>query len=486
VLFTEPTFLFLFLPILLGLYFIRGSREHRAYGNWLLLAASVIFYAKGGGAFTWLMLGSIAFNYWMAIAVDTVHGTPAASRRLAVAVTVNLVVLGIFKYANFVADNLNALLQAGGVQPIAMPHVLLPIGISFFTFHAISYVIDVARRDATAQKSPVNAALYLLLFPQLIAGPIIRYRDLADQLARRVVSIDDFAYGVRRFVIGLAKKVLIANVVAGPADTIFALPAAELSTGHAWLGIVCYTLQIYFDFSGYSDMAIGLGRMFGFRFPENFRWPYVASSVTAFWRRWHISLSTWFRDYLYIPLGGNRVSPARRYVNLVTVFFLCGLWHGASWNFVIWGLWHGTFLVIERVTAKSPTHQPANSPTSGVLAWPIWPHVYTLAVVMIGWVFFRAETLTGAVAFLKALAGLTAAAPTPYTVGWYLTPELWLALVAGAIGSAPWVPALAARIDDRGGWGVPLVNTAALMALLVLSIMSVAARTYNPFIYFRF
>jgi alginate O-acetyltransferase complex protein AlgI len=477
VLFTEPTFLFLFLPILLGLYFIAGSREHAAYGNWLLLGASVIFYAKGGGAFTWLMLGSIAFNYWMAISVDRARGTPAASRRLAYAVTVNLVVLGVFKYANFLADNVNALLRVADVQPIAVPHVLLPIGISFFTFHAISYVIDVSRRDADAQKSPVHAALYLLLFPQLIAGPIIRYRDIAGQLARRVVSMDDFA-----------------NVVAGPADKIFAMPAAELSAAHAWLGIVCYTLQIYFDFSGYSDMAIGLGRMFGFRFPENFRWPYVADSVTAFWRRWHISLSTWFRDYLYIPLGGNRVSAARRYRNLVIVFFLCGLWHGASWNFVIWGLWHGSFLVIERVRAQSRHHSPGQSPDypmtrspdSGLLAWPIWPHVYTLLVVMIGWVFFRAETLPGALAFLRAMAGMTIAAPTPYTVAWYLTPELWLALAAGTIGSAPWVPALAARIDDGRGSIVPLLNTAALMALLVLSIMSMAARTYNPFIYFRF
>jgi alginate O-acetyltransferase complex protein AlgI len=501
VLFTEPTFLFLFLPLLLGLYFIRGSREHAAYGNWLLLAASVIFYAKGGGAFTWLMLGSIAFNYWMAIAVDRAQRSPgspqadgAARWRLAFAITVNLVVLGIFKYANFFADNINALLGAAHVQPIAIPRVLLPIGISFFTFHAISYVIDVSRRDATAQKSPVHAALYLLLFPQLIAGPIIRYRDIADQLACRVVSIDDFAYGVRRFVIGLAKKVLVANVVAGPADRIFAMPPAELSTAHAWLGIVCYTLQIYFDFSGYSDMAIGLGRMFGFRFPENFRWPYVATSVTAFWRRWHISLSTWFRDYLYIPLGGNRVSPARRYRNLVTVFFLCGLWHGASWNFVIWGLWHGSFLVIERVLHGDrkgrEQHASANTaiaaPATGIAAWPIWPHVYTLAVVTIGWVFFRAETLTGAIAYLRSLAGLTAAAPTPYTVGWYLTPELMLALVAGAIGSAPWVPALAAAIDDGRSWTLALVNNAVMMALLVLSIMSMAARTYNPFIYFRF
>jgi alginate O-acetyltransferase complex protein AlgI len=251
VLFTEPTFVFLFLPILLALYFATFSREHSSYGNWLLLVASVIFYAKGGGAFTWLMLGSIAFNYWMAIAVDRAHGTPAARRRLAFAVTVNLVVLGVFKYANFFADNINALLRAVNVTPVAVPRVLLPIGISFFTFHAISYVVDVYRRDATAQKSPVHAALYLLLFPQLIAGPIIRYRDIADQLARRIVTLDDLAYGVRRFVIGLAKKVLIANVVAGPADTIFAMPFGELSAAHAWLGVTCYTLQIYFDFSGY-------------------------------------------------------------------------------------------------------------------------------------------------------------------------------------------------------------------------------------------
>jgi alginate O-acetyltransferase complex protein AlgI len=504
VLFTEPTFLFLFLPLLLGLYFLRGSREHAAYGNWLLLIASVIFYAKGGGTFTWLMLGSIAFNYWIAISVDRARGSTGspqaareAKRRLALAVTVNLVVLGIFKYANFFADNVNGLLQIARVQPIAVPRVLLPIGISFFTFHAISYVIDVSRRDADAQKSPVHAALYLLLFPQLIAGPIIRYRDIADQLARRAVSMDDFAYGIRRFVIGLAKKVLIANVVAVPADKIFGMPPAELSTAHAWLGLVCYTLQIYFDFSGYSDMAIGLGRMFGFRFPENFRWPYVASSVTAFWRRWHISLSTWFRDYLYIPLGGNRVSPARRYGNLVVVFFLCGLWHGASWHFVIWGLWHGSFLVIERIAsnrgdrgARRARRGSAISATSavksGVFAWPIWPHVYTLLVVMIGWVFFRADTLPGAIAFLNALAGLATAAPTLYTVAWYLTPELWLALAAGALGSAPWVPALAARLEHANTWSVPLLNTAALMALLVLSIMSMAARTYNPFIYFRF
>jgi len=495
-LFTEPTFLFLFLPVLLALYFATFKREHGSYGNSLLLIASVIFYAKGGGPFTWLMLGSIAFNYWMGIAV---HHASRPKRVLAFAVTVNLVVLGLFKYANFFADNVNTLFLALGVSPLVVPRVLLPIGISFYTFHAISYVVDVYRRDAVAQKSPVHAALYLLLFPQLIAGPIIRYRDLADQLAKRVVTVDDFAYGVRRFVIGLGKKVLVANVVAGPADKIFAMPFAQLSAGHAWLGVVCYTLQIYFDFSGYSDMAIGLGRMFGFRFPENFRWPYIARSVQDFWRRWHISLSTWFRDYLYVPLGGNRVPPARMYTNLVTVFFLCGLWHGASWNFVIWGLWHGTFLVLERVTsnrgARSERGQSFFSASSARSAVAL-RHVYTLTVVIIGWVFFRAETLPGAIAFLKAMVGLSPALPAPLTVRWFLTTDVLLALAAGAIGSTPWLPALAARLerrhrDDRResvalAWPMSLAGTVALTAVLVLSIMHVAARTYNPFIYFRF
>jgi alginate O-acetyltransferase complex protein AlgI len=495
-LFTEPTFLFLFLPVLLALYFATLSREHREYGNVLLLVASVIFYVKGGGSFTWLMLASISFNYLMGIAVDRARASGRAKPVLFFAVTVNLVVLGIFKYANFFADNVNTLFLALGINPVVVPRVLLPIGISFYTFHAISYVVDVYRRDAIAQKSPVHAALYLLLFPQLIAGPIIRYRDLADQLARRIVTVDDFAYGVRRFIIGLGKKVLIANVVAGPADAIFAMPVAQLSAGHAWLALVCYTLQIYFDFSGYSDMAIGLGRIFGFRFPENFRWPYIARSVQEFWRRWHISLSTWFRDYLYKPLGGNRVSPARMYVNLVTVFFLCGLWHGASWNFVIWGLWHGSFLVLERLrhheaTKTETTNNTLSLSTKSRQSFS-WFRVscfraYTLAVVMIGWVFFRAETLPGALAFLKAMAGLKPAAPAPFTVQWFLSNDVMIAIAAGVIGSTPWLPWLASRSEpDRTESPLTLAGALALTAVFLLSIMHVAARSYNPFIYFRF
>jgi alginate O-acetyltransferase complex protein AlgI len=484
VLFTEPAFLFLFLPLLLALYFLPRGAVHAVYANWLLLLASVLFYARGGGSFTLLMLGSIAFNYVIAIAIDRSRETPAARRLLALAVAVNLAVLGVFKYANFFVDNTNALLGMLRASPISVPRVLLPIGISFFTFHALSYVIDVYRRDAVAQKSPVHAALYLLLFPQLIAGPIIRYRDIADQLASRVVGLEDFAAGVRRFVIGLAKKLLVANIVAVPADKIFAMPAAELSAAHAWLGVACYTLQIYFDFSGYSDMAIGLGRMFGFRFPENFRYPYVSETVQEFWRRWHISLSTWFRDYLYVPLGGNRVPPARVYGNLVIVFFLCGLWHGASWSFVVWGLFHGTFLVLERLGLAGRVSR----------AWKPLRHLYLLAVVMVGWVFFRADTLSGAFAFLEAMVGFGAAAPTPFAVTWYLTPELCLALAAGVIGAMPLAPMLA-RWRDRTleatmapafALGVAAGNTAILALLLAASMMQVAARTYNPFIYFRF
>jgi alginate O-acetyltransferase complex protein AlgI len=486
VLFTEPTFLFLFLPILLALYFLppalrlpRAKRLRPAsMRNWILLVASVIFYAKGGGSFTWLMLGSIAFNYWIAIAID--RRREAAKGLLLFAVAVNLAVLGVFKYANFFADNVNALFLILRLDPVAVPRVLLPIGISFFTFHAISYVVDVYRGDAIAQKSPVHAALYLLLFPQLIAGPIIRYRDIAHQLAHRVIGLDDFAYGVRRFVIGLAKKVLVANIVAGPADRIFGTPPDQLTAALAWLGVVCYTLQIYFDFSGYSDMAIGLGRMFGFRFPENFRWPYIAQTVQEFWRRWHISLSTWFRDYLYVPLGGSRVTPGRMYVNLVTVFFLCGLWHGAKWNFVVWGLFHGTFLVVERLGLADAI---------GRLSAPV-RHAYLLVIVMIGWVFFRADSLAGAIAFLKAMAGLGPVAPTPFTIRWYVTPDVAIALVAGTIGSLPIVPALARWVDEARqpglGRGFAAASTATLLVLLVASILHVAARAYNPFIYFRF
>jgi alginate O-acetyltransferase complex protein AlgI len=480
VLFTEPTFLFGFLPVLLAIYYAAPARAR----NLLLVVASVVFYARDGGAFTWVILVSILVNTTAAIWVERLRGTPAATWLLRASVGLNLLSLVAFKYAGFLVENLNVALAAVGAPAMAAPSLLLPIGISFFTFHSISYIVDVHRRQAIAQKGPVGAALYLLFFPQLIAGPIIRYHDIAAQIAARVHTTAQFALGVRRFTIGLAKKLLIAGIVARPVDAIFAMPGSELTTGHAWLAVVGYTLQIYFDFSGYSDMAIGLGHMFGFTFPENFRYPYVATSVQDFWKRWHISLSTWFRDYLYIPLGGNRRAPARVYVNLATVFFLCGLWHGAAWTFVIWGLLHGLLLVGERLgLARALARLPRP------VGWG-----YTLLMVMIGWVFFRADTVSGAWAMLQAMAGMATAAPTPFAVSWYLTPELLLALAAGCIGSVPIVPELS-RLATRadGGANAPAVPAlwaagvlVAVAVLLAASVTQVALGAFTPFIYFRF
>ena len=479
-LFTEPAFLFGFLPLVLALYYATPARGR----NLLLVVASVAFYVRDGGAFTWVILGSIAVNTTAALWVERWRGTDAGRWLLRGVIALNLLSLVVFKYSGFLVENANVLLTRVGVAPLSPPGLLLPIGISFFTFHSISYIVDVHRRHAVAQKGPVGATLYLLFFPQLIAGPIIRYHDIAAQIAARTHTSTQFALGVRRFVIGLAKKLLIAGIVAGPADAIFAMPAAEMTAAHAWLAVACYTLQIYFDFSGYSDMAIGLGHMFGFSFPENFRYPYVATSVQDFWKRWHISLSTWFRDYLYIPLGGSRRRPARVYVNLVTVFFLCGLWHGASWTFVVWGLLHGAFLVVERL---------------GFGAWlaarpAAVGRAYTLAVVMLAWVFFRADSMAQAGHVLAAMAGFGGSVATPLPASWFVTTELWLALGAGVVGSTPLMARLSRRLAERvaaddpgvlpGPWAMVTVGLVALA--LGAALTQVALGAFTPFIYFRF
>ncbi len=380
--FSSPIFLFLFLPITLGVYFVLPKRARNIW----LLAASLVFYGWGEPKFLAVMLASIVCNFLLALWIARLADRRHARLVLALAVTVNIGLLVAFKYTDFIVQSLNAGLGALAVPPLTVPAIALPIGISFFTFHALSYVIDVYRGDARALRNPFDMGLYISLFSQLIAGPIIRYHDIAAQLQERSVTRSLFARGVRRFIVGLGKKVLIANTLAVSADLIFTIPGDQLTMGLAWLGVLCYALQIYFDFSGYSDMAIGLGLMFGFRFLENFNYPYISQSLTEFWRRWHISLSNWFRDYLYIPLGGNRVAPWRVYLNLVIVFFLCGLWHGASWNFVVWGLFHGTFLVIERMglaRRMAEWHQP-------------FRHVYAMLVVLVSWVFFRADSLPAA------------------------------------------------------------------------------------------
>ncbi len=473
--FSHPTFLFLFLPAVLALY----ALAPRALKNGWLLLASLVFYAFDRPEFALVMLGSIAINWGLGLWVE--RARERSRTIVAVALVLNLGLLGFFKYWNFLWDNLESL--GIGLERFPADPVVLPIGISFFTFQALSYVIDVSRGEGRAQRNPLDFGLYIALFPQLIAGPIVRYRDVAEQIGGRTHSLELFARGVRRFVLGLGKKMLIANVLAEASDSIFALDTRALDASTAWLGALCYTGQIYFDFSGYSDMAIGLGLMFGFRFLENFDYPYIARSVTEFWRRWHISLSSWFRDYLYIPLGGNREGAGRTYFNLLTVFFLCGLWHGAAWNFVVWGLYHGLFLVLERVVRRE---------RRGESSWLGLPYAFLVAVV--GWVFFNAPSLGHALEFLRAMAGGGQGDGRAVHAALYLDNATKLALAAAVLGSTPWLRALgqwrerrrAERGSDALELGLEWGSVAGVLAVLVLSAMALSAGTYNPFIYFRF
>lgn len=468
--FSDPLFLFLFLPVLLAIYLAAPRRARNA----ILLIASLGFYAIGEHEYTLVMLGSITLNFLVARALESER---FGSRKLVLClgIALNLIALTFFKYANFLGGELSHLLVALGLAPLEFAPIHLPLGISFFVFQGMSYLIDVYRREIPAEKSLFRFALFKALFPQLIAGPIVRYPDVARQLELRIVTSENLTRGSERFVVGLGKKMLLANPTGAVADQIFTLPANELSTPLAWLGLICYGMQIYFDFSGYSDMAIGLGRVFGFEFRENFNYPYTADGITDFWRRWHLSLSTWFRDYLYIPLGGNRLGPRRTYLNLFIVFGLCGLWHGASWNFLIWGMWHGALLAAERAfLARWLAPLPA-----------LLRHVYTLAAVGIGWVFFRAETLTDSLAYLGAMLSPTAGSGQP--LGFYLSLELMVVLAAAFIGSSAWPKRL---VTERASKLTPrallLTQCAGIVLLLALSEAKIAAGAYSPFIYFRF
>ena len=478
--FSSTIFLFFFLPLTLLAYFVVGPRGRNA----ILLAASLLFYAWGETVYLLVMLFSIAANYLFGLLIDRARERGSrGGTAFALAVATNLGLLGFFKYANFFVDNLNQVLPVLGLAPMDIGRVHLPIGISFFTFQALSYIIDLYRNETTVQRSLLNFALYKALFPQLIAGPIVRYRDVAREIEQRTVSLDDFAGGVQRFIIGLGKKVLIANVMGRAADTIFATPAETLPATLAWTGAIAFMLQIYFDFSGYSDMAIGLGRMFGFHFLENFNYPYIARSIREFWRRWHISLSTWFRDYLYIPLGGNRHGAARTGANLLLVFLLCGLWHGASWTFLIWGVYHGIFLVLERVPAVRRLLDRLPAPLQ---------HAYVLLVVLVGWVFFRADTFAHALAYLQAMVDFSREPLFNSQLFLALNNEFSLTMAAAVIGSAPvfmllqrWragrpiVPAPAMR------WLAATAQVGSLGFVLVYSIAAVLGGAHNPFLYFR-
>ncbi len=470
--FSSVTFLFFFLPICLAGYYLVGKRLRNA---WLLLS-SLVFYTWGGGALVSLLIISTVVDYAMGWVVSS--GVSTGSRRLihlgvAGSVLVNLGLLGYFKYANFLVEQLNSL----GLGEIAWTSVVLPIGISFFTFQSMSYTIDVARGRVEHLRNPLDFGLYVTLFPQLVAGPIVRFHEISDQLHNRVLSLERFALGATRFSHGLAKKVLIADSVAPIADAAFQTDASGLGLAGAWLGIAAYTIQIYFDFSGYSDMAIGLGNMLGFTFPENFRRPYSAVSITDFWRRWHITLSNWFRDYLYIPLGGSRGSNGRTLANLWIVFVLTGIWHGANWTFLLWGLYHGAWLVAERLTGQRPVGDGAS--------WAPLRRAITLLAVMVGWVLFRSPDAGSAVEYLGAMFSTGGVTPEIITDAMDTR-----ALIAMGLGIASvLIPGnIVGGLLVTGWQGArgAVVRVAEVAIALPYAMVIVASGSFSPFLYYQF
>lgn len=466
--FSSPIFLFGFFPLFLIAYALVGAGLRNA----LLLFASLVFYAWGEPVFVGLLIFSILWNYGFGQALRRQTGSNPI---FWTAIAVNLLALGVFKYGAFILLNVTPVLVAAGVSAQTLTDVIeqfpaLPIGISFYTFQAISYLTDVKRGQCPPQANVVDFGMYLAMFPQLIAGPIVRYTEVYPQLKQRPLDWIGLNEGVTRFVRGLARKVLIADPLAVAVDAIFAAPIEGLSTPLAWLAVAGYTLQIYHDFAGYSDMAIGIGRMLGFNFPENFDQPYRARSMREFWRRWHLTLSRWFRDYLYIPLGGNRATPARVTFNLILVFALCGLWHGASWNFVVWGLFHGAFLGAERLGFSRLLER---IPRLG-------QHTYVLLVVMFSWVIFRADSLTSAIAMMGRMLGASTPTAVPLNVimvcGWGTA----LAFVCGAL------VALVRPFRLRSGPTIRVGREVLTVLLLVTCLIAIASGAYSPFLYFRF
>ncbi|MBE6953901.1 MAG: MBOAT family protein [Ruminococcaceae bacterium] len=460
--FSGLLFLFLYLPITLAVYYV----VPRAWRNLVLFIVSLVFYGWGEPVYIALMLFSITLNYVAGFLVEKWRGDKKAKRAVSVSVILNLALLVFFKYYDFLAGSVNDL--TGLSLPIL--HLSLPIGISFYTFQAMSYPIDLYRRDAELQRSYVRFGAFVTLFPQLIAGPIIRYKDVADQLNFRIHSAERFSSGVIKFSVGLAKKVLLANNIGLLWDATIARPTASLSVMSAFLGVVAFTFQIYFDFSGYSDMAVGLGRMLGFEFLENFNYPYIARSITDFWRRWHISLSTWFRDYVYIPLGGNRVSTGKHYRNIFVVWMLTGFWHGASWNFLLWGVYFAVLLMVEKaVLLKWLKKIPA-----------VFSHIYTMVLVMLSWAIFAIEDFGTLGAYLGQLFGGGAFADAQFC---YDVRSFAVLLVILVLASTPLPAKLYGRLSEKTR--AVLAPVLVLLAL-VLSTAYLVDSTYNPFLYFRF
>lgn len=467
-LFSSIVFLFTFLPAVMILYYLLPVR----FRNVILLLASLVFYAWGEPVYLFLMLLSILFNYFSGLDIArNLQDKRAAKRSLVFNLIINLAVLGFFKYEGFVLDTLNGILPVH-ISYHALP---LPIGISFYTFQILSYIIDVYRGNVKVQTNLPNFALYVTMFPQLIAGPIVQYADVDEQLASREVSRTKFGEGSMYFIRGLAKKVLLANTSGMIFTEVSGLAKGNIAVMTAWLGAFAYMFQIYFDFSGYSDMAIGLGKMFGFEFNMNFNYPYVSKSITEFWRRWHISLSSWFRDYVYIPLGGNRVSKIKHIRNLLIVWFLTGLWHGAAWNFVAWGLYYGVILIIEKYLL---------SPVLDRLP-DVVRHIYSIVLVVIGWVLFFSSSFGQAADYIRVMFGAGAHGFADRESMYLLTSNLilWLILI---FGSTPLVHFRYEHMLRSKKWNTTIINSVVYAALFIGCIAYLVTETYNPFLYFRF
>lgn len=469
-LFSSSVFLLAFLPLLLIIYFAI-PQKFRTARNFVLVLFSLVFYGWGGAKYLVIMLASIAVNYVSGILVGSFSNKTVKKMCLTMSAVLNLGVLGYYKYIGFFSEIANR------ISPnIPVLQTALPIGISFFTFQGLSYVIDVYRNDAKVQKNPLYIALYISLFPQLVAGPIVRYTTVEDEISNRRESLGEFSDGLVRFMTGFGKKMILANPAGEIADSVFA--ASNLTVSLSWIGALAYTAQIYFDFSAYSDMAIGLGKMFGFHFLENFNYPYIAHSVTDFWRRWHISLSTWFRDYVYIPLGGNRCSKPRHIINLLIVWGLTGFWHGASWNFIVWGLWFGVLLIFEKYLWGGffKKHK-------------VFGHIYTMLAVVFGWVLFRADTLGNALDFAMSMLGLKGNAFSDGQSIYYLLEYLpeWILFVLCSMPLAQKLKCRLALSDSFAAkflycWGVKF----AAGAVFLIGYAKLVTGSFNPFIYFRF
>ena len=469
--FSSNLFLFFFLPIFLIAYFVTPQK----YRNYTLLLFSIVFYAYGAPDFVLLLVGECIVNYYLVRSMAKTDKLQTKKVLCALSIVMALGLLLYFKYANFLVENLNAILGWAHHEPVSWMKVALPIGISFFTFQSITYTIDVFRGTTPPSKKLTDYVLYIMMFPQLIAGPIVNYNSVAAQLVERTSTMEDRTVGFYRFILGLAKKVLIANTMAAYADAVFALDYGELATGTAWIGILAYTFQIYFDFSGYSDMAIGLGKMMGFRFPENFNDPYTSRSVTEFWKRWHMTLGNFIMNYLYIPLGGNRKGKGRMYFNLWLCFLLSGLWHGASWTFVLWGAFHGLFICADKLFLKDLFKRIGKLPAV----------ILTFFIVSMGWVLFRVDTASEAVSYYKALfafrEGLTNGTDILFWFTFGLA-VLFSFLTLFKAGQRLQDKIFADHYSPRLSWTM----FAVCLVLLVLATGSLCVSDFNPFIYFRF